>query len=301
MGTYKDVRARPPRGRASARGYMARRPAFTIVELLVTLAILAILAAVLLPIVSSTRAMALRVVCTSRLKDLAFACNLHRTEKGAYPVQPGATFNSTVNAPAGPLEKALPPLGSLLPPPKPTDMEPAFLNVLQPYLRFPRVDDKAAAGDLPHAVQSPTVEDADDAGRQSVVEFTFSKPSFYTGYAYCVRPKDQPAFPTVKLLKPKRVPGPREDSRVVIWADDVQWSVQDQAWGFSHAEPSARPGPRPLTYFEPKGLLGQHRAFTDGSVEWVNGAELDLDIKGRSDRASDLASLSVSNLHFFWF
>jgi prepilin-type N-terminal cleavage/methylation domain-containing protein len=280
---------------------MARRPGFTLVELLVSLALLAILAAALIPALASVRALALRVVCTSRLKDLTVACNMYRSEKHAYPLQPGTTAGTQVIVSTNPVDvPALTP--SLVPPPAPTDMDASFLNVLQPYLRFPRVADKAEAGELPHVLQSPTVEDADDAARQSVIEFTFSKPWLYTGYAYCVRPKDNTLLPAVKLLKRKRVPSPRgEEGRLVIWADDVHWSSPDQAWSFSHAAPGAKRGPRPLTYFEPQGLLGQHRAFTDGSVEWVEGTEFDLDIHGKNGSAGDRASLSVSDLYFFWF
>src|SRR5215218_1744226 len=84
--------AERPRTRMDARrdccglDFMARRPGFTIAEMLVSVAILAILTAILIPLVSSARAVALRVVCASRLKDLTIACNMHRNEKRAYPV-----------------------------------------------------------------------------------------------------------------------------------------------------------------------------------------------------------------------
>src|SRR5688572_19172362 len=146
-------------GRAGLSGQMARRPGFTLVELLVTLALLAILTAALVPVLASARAFALRVVCTTRLKDLTLACNLHRTEKGVYPLQPGTTLGTQVTVSTNPVD--LPALSpSSVPPPTPTDMDASFLNVLQPYLRFPRVADKAEVGELPHVLQSPTVEDA---------------------------------------------------------------------------------------------------------------------------------------------
>jgi hypothetical protein len=266
-------------------------------------AILAILTAVIVPVVGRMRAMSLRVVCTSRLKDLTLACNMYRNEKLAYPVQPGTTLTAQVGIYVGPGSVGVPaaPSSPTLPPPKPTDMDPAFLNVLQPYLAIPKLDAAVEPGDLPHVLQSPTVEDADDGARQTVTEFTFSKPALYTGYAYCVRPKDATLSPAVKLLKRDDVASPREDGRRVIWADDVHWSMADYAWSFSHAVPHAKPGQRPLTYSERKGLLGQHRAFSDGSVEWVNSAEIDLEINGKSGSADKKASLSVSDLFFFWF
>ena len=283
---------------------MARRPGFTIVELLVSVAILAILAAVIIPVVGSLRAMALRVVCTSRLKDLTLACNMHRTEKGAYPVQPGTTLSPQLAASAGPADAvspAPPGLASVLPAPKPTDMDPSFLNVLQPYMGIPALDAGVQPGDVPHILQSPTVEDADDGARQVTIEFTFSKPALYTGYAYCVRPKDGTLAPGVKLLKRNAVASPREEGRRVLWADDVQWSMAEYAWSFSHPVPRAKRANRPLMFSERSGLLGQHRAFTDGSVEWVHGADIDLEINGQYSKADKKASLSVSDLFYFWF
>src|SRR4051812_39774513 len=120
---------------------MARRPVgFTLVELLVCLALLAVLLAALLPALANARAAALKVVCTARLRDLTTACNMHRMERGAFPVQPGATLDPRYAIlSVGPITVSMAaPL--LPPPPKPTDMDPAFLNVLGKYLAFPKVD-----------------------------------------------------------------------------------------------------------------------------------------------------------------
>src|SRR5688572_27516198 len=159
---------------------MARRPGFTLVELLVALAVTAVVSAALVPMVSSARASALKVVCVARLRDLTFACNLHRTEKGVYPVQPGTTKDlDAVGVSKAPVAAMLPPVVPPTPP-KPTDMDVAFLNALQPYLRFPELDPRTAApGDLPNAVQCPTVEDADNEARVSFVEMTLTQPALY--------------------------------------------------------------------------------------------------------------------------
>lgn len=274
---------------------MARRPGFTLLEVLVVVAVATVLVAVLLPLISSARTVALRVVCTSRIRDLTLACNLHRLDRKAYPLQPGTTRGSPTSfSPFGPISV----VG--LPPPKPTDIDAAFLNALRPYLRFPQIDARLAGpSDLPLAVQCPTAEDTADVARQTFVSLRLT-PAFYTGYAYCVRPKDATLAAAVRLLRPERVADPGVAERAVVWADDVHWSVPNIAWSFAHTVPRAEPGPTPLSFASRSALLGQHRAYTDGSVEWVNGSEINLELNLRNP-AQSAASLSVFNLYFFWF
>jgi prepilin-type N-terminal cleavage/methylation domain-containing protein len=276
---------------------MARRPGFTLVELLVCVALLAVLVAALLPALASARAASLKVVCTARLRDLTIAVNNHRIDTGAFPVQPGASLDSRHLIPAlGPLRLA---------PPKPTDMDPAFLNLLHRYLAFPPLDQwNTTPADLPHVVQCPTVEDADDEARVNPSDFTLARPALYTGFAYCVRPKDGTQVPGVRVLRPARVASPtagNDSAQSVVWADDVQWSVPELAWRFAHGVPRAEQGPSRLTFAQPRGLLGQHRAYADGSVEWVNGTEVDLDLSGSATAPIDKASIDVFGMFFFWF
>lgn len=264
---------------------------------MVSLAILAVLVAALVPLVGGARAAALKVVCTSRLKDLTLATNQYFLDNGGvYPLQPGATL---VSIPGGSKDR-LTALPSFLTPPKPTDLDPAFLNLLADYVRFPKIDPKASASELPHAVQCPTLEDAPDAPRFAYSTLTFSRQTLYTGYGYCVRPHDATLAPGTKLLRPERVPGLKVRSNAVIWADDVHWSVGDSAWGFAHAVPRAQAGPTLLSYAAPTGLLGQHVAHGDGHVEWLGAAEIDLDLP-KNYTKKPAASLSMFGLHFFWF
>jgi prepilin-type N-terminal cleavage/methylation domain-containing protein len=269
---------------------MARRPGFTLVEVLTVLAVLAVLLALLLPVISSVRTSALKVVCASRLRDLTQACNEYRlANNDQYPVQPGTR---------------LPPGLTLLPnvtlpiPRKPSDMDAAFLNALQPYLKFPAIDPSASPEDLPQSLQCPTLED--EAGRIVPAEITLTRPALYTGYAYCVRPKDATLSPLTKLLKPNRVAALRMSARAVVWADDVQWSVLDRAYSFAHGVPGARTGPTRLSFARPAELLGQHRAYNDSSVEWVEGHEIDLNAQTQGEAATK-ASLSVFDMFFYWF
>jgi prepilin-type N-terminal cleavage/methylation domain-containing protein len=276
---------------------MARRPGFTLVELMVSLAILAVLVAALIPLVGGARAAALKIVCTSRLKDLAFATNQYFHDNGGvYPLQPGTTLVSF----AGGSKDHFLPVPSFLTPPKPTEMDAAFLNLLSGYLCYPKIDPKGSASELPHAVQCPTMEDAPDEPRIGYADLMLTRTTMYTGYAYCVRPHDATLAAGIKLLRPNRVPGLKVPTTSVIWADDVHWSVTDSAWGFAHSVPRARQGPALLSYAQPTGLLGQHVAHGDGHVEWLGASDLDLDVS-KNDTKNPVASLSMFGLYFYWF
>ncbi|MGN6728010.1 MAG: type II secretion system protein, partial [Tepidisphaeraceae bacterium] len=56
---------------------MRRRRAFTIIELLVVIGILAILLGILLPVLTRVRGAAMKVVCSARLRDLTMASTMY--------------------------------------------------------------------------------------------------------------------------------------------------------------------------------------------------------------------------------
>ena len=130
-------------------GLMTGRKGFTLAELLVCVAILAVLLALFLPLISRVRNVALNTVCTSRLRDLNVACAAYRLDYGEFPkLGPGRD--------AGPSALAV-----LLSLPQPQQMDAPFLNAIGKYLNLPVIGPGVSSADLPPMLQCPMVEDAD--------------------------------------------------------------------------------------------------------------------------------------------
>ncbi len=66
----------------------ARERGFTLTELLVVLAVIAILAAFLLPALSRARESARRAACVSNLRQILFGVQMYVSQNAAYPVYP---------------------------------------------------------------------------------------------------------------------------------------------------------------------------------------------------------------------
>ena len=75
---------------------VARRPAFTLVELLIVIGIITVLIAVLLPTLRTVRMQAGRTVCSSNLRQIMQATLSYATENDAH--LPYANWEDTVNA-----------------------------------------------------------------------------------------------------------------------------------------------------------------------------------------------------------
>jgi len=276
------------------------RAGFTLVELLVVVGVIGVLIAILLPVLSRTRASAMKVICASRLRDLTLASRMYCDEQKVFPppIQQGALDS----------------LGRLVLAHKPQQITTTLLNQLRPYLKFPEVEVTTEVSKLPPFAQCPFAEEqALDRGPVvSLLEPGVA--TYYTGFAYLARLDERPVVPTLpagiltalpptfidpgRPLKPNRTATAKDRRRAVLWADAVYRSNQSSGfWQYTHAR-GARPGPLPLTYLDHVGLLGQHRAFTDASVEWIAAGDPELDVA--APQRDLTASFKTADEHW-WF
>jgi len=72
---------------------------FTLIELLVVIAIISVLAAILMPVISSVQEKARQARCTSNLLEISTAMKVYRTDFGVYPHNPYAYTDVTLSPP----------------------------------------------------------------------------------------------------------------------------------------------------------------------------------------------------------
>jgi prepilin-type N-terminal cleavage/methylation domain-containing protein len=281
---------------------MRRHRAFTIIELLVVIGIIAVLLAILLPVLWRVRGAAMNVVCSARLRDLGMAASMYRHDHKAYP---------------GPMQTVVPDAaGGVRIGPSPQLISGDLLNQLRPYLNFPEVQLATPTAGLPPFVQCPFVE-ADDDNRGPFAAASVTASSYYTGYAYIGRITEVPPPPppavlalpllggllpvldTGTLLKPGRAAEAREARRAVLWSDNL-YQTGAREWQYSHTRNGSRSAGG-VRFGSVSNLLGQHRAFTDGSVEWAQSGGPDLRIDETPQNLDLTASFKTSLGERWWF
>ena len=65
--------------------FVMKKPAFTLIELLIVIAIIAALSAILLPALSACRRQVKAVICSSNLRQLSLVFKVYEQEKGSFP------------------------------------------------------------------------------------------------------------------------------------------------------------------------------------------------------------------------
>ena len=212
------------------------------------IAVIAILAALLLPELSLAKRRAKRTVCMNNLKQFALADTMYGNENGQLPavndfvpstitVQRLAVMAQTLGLtiPQGPASAW----------PK-RALQPRWIN-------------------CPMAVESGYAEGLTLGG------------GVYTGYAYYAGVQDSKmvnmGFATV--LHPEHTADSKNTRRGVLWADvlDEFLMPDPRRFEFFHARKQVK---YPDFRYHADELDGIHRAWSDGSVEWITGARLNL-------------------------
>jgi competence protein ComGC len=237
-----------------------RELAFTIVELLVVIAIVALLVALLLPSLRAARLASRRTLCAARVRELTAASTMYQLDHRAFP-RPEA--NAV--------------MGEVIP----HFIHLSLLNALAPYLGHRDLPESAAVDELADVVQCPFAQDFD----QPSIRGPFAFPGgvvMNVGYQYTAGLDEMHNSGVV--LRAGRVPALRGQRRGVVWSDELMWygggglpflPPAEPCYAYLHVA-SAIPN-NGLGLTDTRPLLGQHRGWSDGSVEWVKASEIDLE------------------------
>lgn len=235
-------------GRGAGGGFPAGLPGFTLIEVLVVIAILAILAGLLLPALGNAKRRGKRTECLNNLHQLALADCLYWNDHGRLPLPndfvPSSTTVARLNQMASSLGLTVPG-GAAATWPKRAG-QPRWFN-------------------CPMAVDSGYAEGVTLGG------------GLYTGYAY-VGGLENSAMVTsgfATVLHPEHLADAGNTRRGVLWLDvlDEFIMTDERRFEFFH---SRRRTKYPDFRFHAGELEGMHRAWSDGSVEWLSAARLNL-------------------------
>jgi prepilin-type N-terminal cleavage/methylation domain-containing protein len=235
---------------------------FTLVELLVVIGIIALLVAFLLPVLIGARRAANLTVCASQLRQLTAASVMYLNDERHFPDPP------TVPAFGGPLPLALT---------APT------LNCIGQRLRWPELTGAERVPDLPQ-LGVCNVRREFDVLNDPYPPAAFGMTFWLTGYAYCGGLLDvrDPVTNgnTAVAIALERVADRKGKHRGVLWADYVvllKSNGASRGWGYFHFKDSHKLDPVLMTALEATSYAGNHRAWSDGSVEWLPRGRFSLD------------------------
>lgn len=319
---------RPRRSRKPLR--VCPRCGFSLPELLVVTGILVALIALLLPCIGKVREKAVEVVCTGRLRQLVNAsCQYASLNHGWFPAAAGTGQAAAVPnmLPARLLNDLRPYVGY------PAITRDATTGNLPPSVQCPQVE-RLDGQRGPFEMKAP-----------GLVVVTYYTGYVYLGglgrdtgavKRGAARPK--PSFPawtpraklvpgdalgrqvaqvvgpplptTATVLRPGRAAAKAGDPGT-LWADDVSLGTSSNGvyWRFAHPRHGAAGGPETLSYANPRGCLGQHRAYAEGRVEWVPAEQLGLgggeaQAEGMTTKAAsplDAAASYKAGSGYWWF
>jgi prepilin-type N-terminal cleavage/methylation domain-containing protein len=278
-----------------------RRRAFTLVELLVVIGIIAVLVALLMPALAKARQQAKLTVCASNLHQVIIATIQFQNEnKGKFPPPSFETFNIT----PGGIDV-------------PSDLLLSVIDNILPYMGSPQIPDNGIfPPQFPRVLCNPEVWDSNTIGGPSTAAGSIGVPgqalSYYqTGYDYFGRldeclpssPGQYRANYQVSLTSVGTTRLATRSHNGVLWADDVVWYNGANIGGgvdavFSHGKTDVRDHSNGL--FFPL-FLGEHCAWSDGSVEWRAAGYVGINDANRDPSSSYLLNPGGTGIYDWWF
>ena len=260
--------------------FARNRRAFTLVELLVVIGVIAVLISLLLPALNLVRRHAKDVNCASNLRQLTAGCVMYQN---AYKKLPAALHNGLI--------------GGII---VPSDVQSRLINDLAEFLGYPLVPNTpdwpfGAPFPAPTAAHLPrialSIEYWDNPELIVGPAIGNGQTYWYTGYSYFGRLDDKPN-PWGFINKPENVANARK--RGVLWADTlVYWNAPPAHF---HANHAAFNGLKQGDH--PQGIRGQHVGWSDGSVEWKRLTRDDVNVSVAWTKSSYF--LPPSTGYFWW-
>ncbi len=222
--------------------------AFSLMELLVVVAVVAILAGLLVPVLANAKHRAKRTVCLNNLRQLTLADSMYAGDHGRFP-PPNDFVPSSITVER--LAQIAQSLGATVP--------------SGPASSWPKRGAQPKWFNCPMAVDSGYAEGITLGG------------GVYTGYAYVggLEESRMVGLGFATVVHPDHLADARHTRRGVLWVDvlDEFIMTDPRRFEFFHARKRVR---YPDFRYHAGELDGIHRAWSDGSVEWLEGGRLQL-------------------------
>jgi type II secretory pathway pseudopilin PulG len=251
-----------------------------LIELLVVIGIIAVLVGLLIPTVAAARRAAKNTVCAARLHDLVAATTMYFNDNRKFPLPP-----------------ELPAFGG----PVPLALQDQLLNAIGGVYHWPALDYTTRVDQLPEPPVCPCRLEV-ELLLEPYPASAFGAQWWNTGYSYCAGLTESRSTAAIALA-PDRLTSLTGRRRGVLWSDNlVLLTIGGAPGGYAyfHFRGSHDVDPTFLTIIQPKTLCGLHRAWTDGSVEWLPRDTFDLS-PAKADQQAAYKVVGPSGLGLYFY